>query len=312
MKKIALYVTAFAATAGSAFAADLPSHKGPPILPPPPPPPLWTGFYVGLNAGGTWANSNTISTGVGNLQFCSPAQGCGGGFEVAAASAAGATGVIAANNGGGFIGGGQIGYNYQFYNSLLVGIEADIQGVASSGSAVSYATIAPVPGFAANSVSSVASVSRSIDYIGTVRGRLGWLATPTLLIYGTGGLAYGGVNSNTGIFQGLNGPSAGIATAWASAGAFSDTRVGWTAGGGVEWMFWPNWSAKVEYLYYDLGNVTYSGILADPILAPAPGQPATFFLNAWRTTTRFDGNIVRAGVNYHFNWGAPAPVVAKY
>jgi outer membrane immunogenic protein len=75
-------------------------------------------------------------------------------------------------------------------------------------------------------------------------------------------------------------------------------------------MFWPNWSAKVEYLYYDLGNVATNGSVAqvNNLLAGAPVWGAA----ATQTTTRFDGHIVRAGLNYHFNWGAPAPVVAKY
>ena len=86
-----------------------------------------------------------------------------------------------------------------------------------------------------------------------------------------------------------------------------NTQRGWTAGGGLEWMFWPNWSAKVEYLYYDLGTVsqTYTARCSD-----AAG--GLFFANAGQTTARFDGNLVRAGLNYHFNWGAAAPVVAKY
>ncbi|MBM3564345.1 MAG: porin family protein, partial [Alphaproteobacteria bacterium] len=161
---------------------------------------------------------------------------------------------------------------------------------------------------------SALTTSKRLDYIGTVRGRLGWLFTPTLLAYGTGGLAYGGVSVSTSIAQFNNDcaqfPGACISGAAFSSGAFSDTRVGWTVGGGLEWMFWPNWSAKVEYLYYDLGNVSYSAgalttlgntIFAGSVVAGVVSQ----------TQTRFNGNIVRAGVNYHFNWGA-APIVAKY
>ena len=87
---------------------------------------------------------------------------------------------------------------------------------------------------------------------------------------------------------------------------FSDTRVGWTVGGGLEWMFWPNWSAKVEYLYYDLGSVTFTLRVCSPQRVSGIGSR-----NSTQSTTRFDGHIVRVGVNYHFNWGA-APVVAKY
>jgi outer membrane immunogenic protein len=106
-----------------------------------------------------------------------------------------------------------------------------------------------------------------------VRGRVGYLITPTLLIYGTAGFAYGQVD------------------AW----GFSNTSTGWTAGGGVEWMFAPHWSAKAEYLYVDLSSNGGAN-------------------SGWNVGYNFQPqiNVVRAGVNYHFNWGAPAPVVAKY
>jgi outer membrane immunogenic protein len=75
-------------------------------------------------------------------------------------------------------------------------------------------------------------------------------------------------------------------------------------------MFLPNWSTKVEYLYYDLGNVTVpSGVLVASYSNPPTSVLAAI---ASQTQTRFDGHIVRVGVNYHFSWGAPAPVYAKY
>jgi outer membrane immunogenic protein len=101
-----------------------------------------------------------------------------------------------------------------------------------------------------------ALASKSMDYFGTVRGRIGFLATPTLLVYGTGGLAYGGIHSSTLIGQAITGAPA-VPNIYSAFGSVSNTRVGWTAGGGVEWLFLPNWSIKLEYLYYDLGSVTY-------------------------------------------------------
>ncbi len=114
-----------------------------------------------------------------------------------------------------------------------------------------------------------------LPWFGTVRGRAGYLFTPTLLLYGTAGFAYG----ERGRLR------------------RSNTSTGWTAGGGVEWMFAPHWSAKLEYLYVDLAS---SGI--------------TGAFTGWELGKNFHPqiNVVRAGVNYHFNWGAPAPVVAKY
>ncbi|PPD42889.1 MAG: outer-membrane immunogenic protein precursor [Methylocystis sp.] len=302
MKKIALSVAALALTAGSALAADLPSRKAPAYIPPPPPPPMWTGFYVGLNAGGTFGGSNTINTAAFGAFPFAP---LGNVVPYTFASAGLATTSLSAGNNGGFIGGGQIGYNWQFYNSFVVGVEADIQGIAASSSAVNaWSAASPVAG---ETLISGTSASRSIDYIGTVRGRLGWLFTPTFLLYGTGGLAYGGVSMTTGITQQIQGAPA-VVNPWFGAGAFSDTRTGWTAGGGVEWMFMPNWSAKVEYLYYDLGSVTFN----TSALISVNNAGAPFTAAFPQTTTRFDGHIVRAGLNYHFNWGAPAPVVAKY
>ncbi len=66
-------------------------------------------------------------------------------------------------------------------------------------------------------------------------------------------------------------------------------------------MLAEHWSAKAEYLYYDLGRVTHNGILADPITGPGAGQPANFFTNNVQTSTRFNGNIVRVGLNYQFH-----------
>jgi outer membrane immunogenic protein len=278
MKKFAISVAALAISTGSALAADLPSRKAAPILPPPPPPaPIWTGFYVGLNAGGTWADSSATVTSLPLLP----------GAEVLAGLASGG---LSGNSSGGFIGGGQIGYNYQFYNNFVIGVEADIQGLAKSSGNGQLNTFV-------NPVWTNVSVNGSLDYFGTVRGRLGWLFTPTLLIYGTGGFAYGGVTLNSSVYQSF-GNVAGLGSS-----SFSDTLTGWTAGGGVEWMFLPNWSAKVEYLRYDLGTVNQTAIVSQ-VGVPYMGTT---------TRARIEGNVVRAGLNYHFNWGAaPAPVLAKY
>ncbi|MGJ0509331.1 MAG: outer membrane protein [Methylocystis sp.] len=310
MKKVALTVAALALTAGSALAADLPSRKAPPMLPPPPPPPpMWTGFYVGLNAGGTWANSNHQTIAVAPVAFGNSFNPWIGSArfngEVAALSSAASAGGFNGGNNGGFIGGGQIGYNWQFYNSFVAGVEADIQGLTGNSGSRSFITAAPT-GFG-DSWIGVHSVRGNLDYLGTVRGRLGWLFTPTLLVYGTGGLAYGGVTLNTASTVYNDTFSNFIAPAFGGVN-FSNTQVGWTAGGGLEWMFWPNWSAKVEYLYYDLGTVTQN--FAMPISVAGGFNDSALF--AGQARARVNGNIVRAGVNYHFNWGAPAPVVAKY
>ncbi len=296
MKKSFLLAAAALTLGGSAFAADLPSSKGPvPVYAPPPPVVPWTGFFVGANAGGTWSSNNSIGVVSGPLWAADPAA-----MGLLGASSLAGSGYLQPSQGG-FIGGGQIGYNWQFASRYVVGVEADIQGVAGGNTDSRAATAVAVPG--GGQLSTIITASRSLDYLGTVRGRAGYLIMPTLLVYGTGGLAYGGVTSNTSILQaGDVAQIAGVA-----AGQYSDTRVGWTAGGGVEWMFWPNWSAKVEYLYYDLNSLRYA---SSPLsLTSGAGAQLTSVLP--ETRTRFDGHIVRAGANYHFNWGAP-PAVAKF
>jgi outer membrane immunogenic protein len=94
-----------------------------------------------------------------------------------------------------------------------------------------------------------------------------------------------------------------------TAGSFSDTRFGWTVGGGGEWKFSANWTAKLEYLYYDLGSATYAtgGYAVD--LSPTTFASSGIVSVATSTTTRFNGNIARVGLNYKFGGG---PVVASY
>ena len=139
----------------------------------------------------------------------------------------------------------------------------------------------------------------------TVRGRLGYLVTPTLLLYGTAGLAYAGVNFSAA-YATLD--LANVYGAAFNSPSYSDTRVGWTAGAGVEWMFMPNWSAKVEYLYYDLGSATLNAVITGTNNLTG----ATGYGYATSTSARFNGNLVRAGVSYHFSWATPTAVLAKY
>jgi outer membrane immunogenic protein len=284
--------------------------------PPPPPPPMWTGFYLGANAGGTWSSSNTVNTSaipgpcdttsLLTFAFCDIVP------NFSATSAALANFSVS-HDPGGFIGGGQGGYNYQFVPNWVAGFEADIQGVAgSTGSATFSGSLgnSALPGFP---VLETATVSRQVDWLGTLRGRFGFLATPAFLIYGTGGLAYGGVSATTNITQAVVNNT--LTSPYSSLGNLDNVRVGWTAGGGAEWMFLPNWSVKVEYLYYSLGSVSYG-------LSPLVNTVPTLVVDAVvirggvlssafaQSSTRFNGNIVRAGLNYHFWW--PAPVVAKY
>jgi outer membrane immunogenic protein len=263
---------ALALTAGAAFAADLPSSKAPPVYLPPAPVFTWTGFYGGVNVGYGWNESASLS---------------GANIPVVA----GFANIWSSNNGNvdGVLGGGQIGYNYQFAGTgFVVGLEADIQAADLTGTH-NAAGLGNILGW-----TSFVATRHSLDWFGTVRGRIGYAILPELLVYGTGGFAYG---------EGSSRFTYGDTLGFFSIASESSTRTGWTAGGGIEWAFLPNWSAKVEYLYVDLGR---SNDLVGPAFGPVAG-----IVSQTGVQNRF--HTVRVGLNYHVNlFGDPAPVVAKY
>ncbi|HMK90868.1 MAG TPA: outer membrane beta-barrel protein [Methylocystis sp.] len=258
----------------AAHAADLPFAKDAPVFAPPPPPALWSGFYGGVNLGGGWAAGGQNSV----LPYADPA------FPIGA-SVYGATNLFllpgggnTSNNTGGVVGGAQVGYNFELRPSIVIGGEADIQGASITGGNAGNTIVAypsPLaPGDVLVPLATGNGGNLGLPWFGTLRGRVGWLAMPTLLVYGAAGFAYGEV------------------TAFNS----SNTRTGWTAGGGLEWMFASNWSAKLEYLFMDLDSGGVTG--------------------AWGWNYGYHRhpqvNVLRLGVNYHFNSGAPAPVLARY
>lgn len=207
-------------SAQSALAADLPAST---------PAPAqyvkttWSGFYAGANAGYGWSHMEAVGAGSADAD--------------------------------GFVGGGQIGVNWQS-GAFVLGVEGDFQGSAIRTT---------------NSLSPVVSLTSKIPYFATARARLG-MAVGDLLIFATGGAAYvagdftiaaGAISSNT-----------------------SATQVTWTAGGGAEWMFAPQWSLKAEYLYIDTGNMA--------VTLP------TFLPGGFTTSGRLNLQTARVGVNFHF------------
>jgi len=281
VKKLGLAAAACiaAASVGSAFAADLsPSYKTlvkafAPVAP-------WNGFYVGGNVGYGWDSGSTGISALSTDPALAPA--------LAAILAAGSYPTSLSSSAKGVIGGGQAGYNWQM-SQWLVGLEADIQASGIKGTA--SRTLSPAL-FDATST----SVTKAIDWFGTVRGRLGILVTPQVLLYGTGGFAYGQAKTSfttTDLTFGCVANASLCAT-----GASSAVRTGWTAGAGAEAMFAPNWSVKLEYLYVDLGRASMN--------IPASTIPAIVF----NTSAQFREQTVRVGLNYHFDW--VGPVVARY
>ncbi|MFM9163209.1 MAG: outer membrane protein, partial [Methylocystis sp.] len=165
------------------------------------------------------------------------------------------------------------------------------------------------------------AVTAGINWFGTVRGRVGYLITPTLLAYGTGGLTYGGVYASVSPvaysafsirISGSLQPY-GVSPAFSYPGSQNTALVGWNAGGGFEWMFMSNWSVKAEAIYYDLGSVNVSNSLSTATIRYNRlfGGVESGWALFSNTKVNYAGLISRVGVNYHFNF-ASAPVVAKF
>jgi outer membrane immunogenic protein len=205
----------------------------------------------------------------------------------------------------GFIGGVQAGYNWQVQRSWLLGFEADFQGSAERGSITECSLAGCVAG------SAVGTANYKLRWFGTARGRVGYLPTEWLVLYATGGLAYGRFDADYA--SGIN-----LAGFPFLAGSTSTTRLGWTVGAGAEGAIDRNWSWKAEYLYMDLGGFDANlGSATASVTGPAiPVADARFLIQqtiasttAARVSTRFSDHIFRFGINYRFTDG---PVVARY
>ena len=237
-----------------ASAADLPAKAPMSRAPVAAPAFSWTGFYVGIHAGYGWSNSTATVT--DPTLILAPAS--------------------LNQNGNGIIGGGQIGYNWQLAPNWVVGIEADI-----SGTGIRNTTVVQGPDFRGLLFFGFNQMAeRDVKWLASVRGRLGY-AADRYLIYVTGGAAWADVSYTAGpAWGGLYNPV-----------TFSHNSSGWTLGAGFEYAFTNNWTARLEYLYYDLDGATITNPAIPTIF---PGFAAT------QTWDRNVINVVRAGVNYKF------------
>lgn len=285
-----------------ALAADLNSYQAPS-----PPPPAWSGFYAGLNAGYGWGTSGSAqTTGVALLDAISGSPAWGTPYGYTALASTGTSTFTPS----GVIGGLQAGYNFQLNPGLVVGIEADLQGAGISGSGALASIVAYGPD-ASGLIDTAAGgihVSSSLDWLGTVRARIGYLATPAILVYATGGLAYGGVTATQTASLAFADDQPYTYPTFGGTASAAETRLGWTAGGGAEWALTPGWSVKAEALYYNLGSATFAGAPVGAIDTDGSAGPPGGLLFANQASTRitYDGVIVRGGINYHFNAGAAA------
>lgn len=302
MSKLKISAVVFAAMTTNAFAADLPRRAVPaaPVLPVPIF--TWTGFYVGLNAGAVWGGEKVSNNAI---DYASK----GDGTSLITDLSAGRTNLT----GTGFAGGGQLGFNVQLKpgNSLVLGGEADFGATTLKRSHRASVTL-PIPlsqtpwasatlppGASAKSYESYDAKAHE-DFLGTVRGRVGF-AFNNVLLYGTGGLAYGQVGYNGTFTQtDVLTTSAGTQRARVVFGAHnSKVQTGYVYGGGVEYalpadsflnFFRSNAvTMRVEYLHYDLGNQSLVSS------ASTPNHSVVHY------KVRDYGDSVRAGVNYKFS-----------
>jgi outer membrane immunogenic protein len=269
LRKALFATAALIALTGSALAADLPTTKGPPVFAPPPPVFTWTGPYVGAQVGYEWGRTSGA--------LLDPASTFIEGLPSYDAS--------------GVVGGAHIGYNYQI-SQFVLGIEGDVEGSSYSGSGA-LATGLPFT-----------SYTTRIPIQGSIRGRVG-VAWDRVLFYATGGAEFADIR-NTFASPGFPGGIAGfpgvapiiIPAVPAGSDSFSNGRVGWTVGGGVEYAIDPNWSVRAEYRYTDFG--TFNEYLVNTY----PGDYVRLHI--------YD-NEVEVGASYKFDLAPPpTPVVAKY
>jgi outer membrane immunogenic protein len=245
----------------------------------------WTGFYIGANAGGLWGHSDVTSsvpctaTSLGGLSpgyFCTMTLGQANAAAVAAAG----TGSL---SGSGFTGGAQAGYNWQ-NGSTVLGLETDFGAFHFRGS---QSVSANYPVSAHVSTANIFMVGTSVEanWLFTARGRIGWIVKPNILAYATGGLAVTQLEVANSFSDNHVPPAIG-------GGSNSATKLGWVLGGGLEWAFDKNWSAKVEYLYVDFGSATVNSTIFNP---QPPG-----YSQAISTSADLTAQIARVGINYKF------------
>ena len=290
MKRILLASVAALGLAGTASAADLAVRAPVPV-------PLfsWTGCYLGINGGWIGGKDDYATSRRILYPFGDPDLAPTGSYYAVANS-------YNSDQSGGTLG-GQFGCQYQV-GWFVIGGEWDANWSSlKDDNAFVYPSIA-TPGLTWFPRTELTHAQ--LDWFTTARVRIGAAWWDRVLIYATGGLAMGALDSYTQVaFDGPGNPNF-IPQYF---GAYRQNKVGWTAGGGFEWAFAANWTAKAEFLYVDLGSFDY----VSPITSF--GSPfATTDGRAWNTSIDAKEYVARVGINYLFHFGPPAyaPVVARY
>jgi outer membrane immunogenic protein len=221
----------------------------------------WTGFYIGGNGGYAWGDDSHVTS---DVTVTLPAR-----LDPPFSSS-------------GAFGGGQIGYNWQgiHHPNIVLGLEVDIQGADINGSGTATAT--QLGG------SSVVKADSSLDWFGSVRGRLGY-SFGDVLVYGTGGFAFGGVKDTLSVTAKLGANSAN------STVSDDSTATGYTVGGGFEYALSRTFSLKAEYQYIDLDGAA----LSTSKQLVVQGQGTTTVDASGKAAFDHSYNTVRVGLNYH-------------
>ena len=225
-----------------------------------PPPPSWTGYYVGGDAGAAWFGEPATWN-----PLPDPAA-----FTILSSSTK--------DRGDAFLGGVHAGYNDQIMPDWVVGLEGDWTWTKAGGTTtapwVGEPGVTPFAG-------SETVMSANLDWLASARARVGYLVTPGLMAYATGGAAWAKINYSafstnaTSYFAGTN---------------FSSTQAGYAAGGGLEWMVTDNWTVRAEYLYYRFNK-------GENTIATSAGFPANPSNFVWAASNI---SVARAGLSYKF------------
>jgi outer membrane immunogenic protein len=227
----------------------------------------WEGFYAGLNAGGGFANSQdaSLSGVVDPTNFLTPLIPFGvypnGAMDTS-----------------GFVGGAQIGYNLQ-WSHWVFGLETDFSGADIDGS--STVNVPPIPlGGGAFTDATTNTFKQRLDWLGTLRGRLGY-AIDNWLLFASAGLAYGHVNASVTSVD-------ATAPITVITGSNSETKAGWAVGGGAEYGVGA-WVFRAEYLYFDLGHTSVTA----NVVSPNNGSALIYDMDV-------TGNVIRGAVSHRF------------
>lgn len=249
----------------------------------------WDGFYIGATAGYRHEINNNIRNN-GLSVFTNSAFAPNS--TAMETSLRRLTSFYQAQPANSFTGGGQFGYNSQFIDDWIIGLDADITRLSNNASSFTLNQSINTVGLGTQTIE--IQTTKKLSYLGLLKARLGILFKPTCLIYAAGAFAYGGASLNTSYqitnsvpttFPGFNTQS-----------GINKTIAGWAGGGGLEWSYNPSWSLKGEYLYYSLGPIRASAELTQNI---ATSPPSVYAQTLAISHTRFSESVFRLGVNYH-------------